>query len=305
MNRKNLFALLLLLCTAITAQAQLLWKVSGKALPAPSYVLGTYHLAKTSFADSIAGLKQALNECQQVYGEINMISMASDPNAISKVQQAMLLPEGQTLESLFTAEQLTRLNDFLRNNLGADLSNPALAALKQMRPASLSNQLQLLLCLKLDPGFNPNEQFDAYFQKQATELHKQVGGLETLEEQMQLLFENTSLSRQAEQLMCLVDNTPHQIKLLQRTIQAYYAQDLNEIEKVMNEKQHTTCDATPEEEEALIYSRNARWAEKLPGLMKQGPTFIAVGAAHLVGPKGLLELLKKAGYEVEAVSLAR
>jgi uncharacterized protein YbaP (TraB family) len=51
----------------------------------------------------------------------------------------------------------------------------------------------------------------------------------------------------------------------------------------------------------MIYNRNKAWSEKLPAIMKTAPTFIAVGALHLPGDKGLLNLLKKQGYTVEPV----
>ena len=51
----------------------------------------------------------------------------------------------------------------------------------------------------------------------------------------------------------------------------------------------------------MIYNRNQAWAEKLPSIMKTAPTFVAVGALHLPGEKGVLNLLKKQGYTVEPV----
>ena len=51
----------------------------------------------------------------------------------------------------------------------------------------------------------------------------------------------------------------------------------------------------------MIYNRNKAWAEKLPTIMKAAPTFVAVGALHLPGEKGLLKLLKSQGYTVEPV----
>ncbi len=60
----SLLALYLLVVAGV--QAQLLWKISGNGLAKPSYVIGTYHLAPVSFADSIPGLKEALNASEQV-----------------------------------------------------------------------------------------------------------------------------------------------------------------------------------------------------------------------------------------------
>ena len=69
----------------------------------------------------------------------------------------------------------------------------------------------------------------------------------------------------------------------------------------MDEKQNNACDSTPAEDAAMIYSRNADWLTKMPALMTNKPTLFAVGAAHLPGDKGVVNLLRNAGYTVDAV----
>lgn len=297
--KRTLIALMACLAAFVNVQAQLLWKVTGNGLAKPSYIMGTYHLANTSFANSVKGLHDALNACEQVYGELNMSQL--DTQAMQGMQSTMMLPQGQTLDSLLTADQLARLNAFMTKLLGADFSNPLLAPMKQMTPAALNTQFQVLMCMKLEGGFNPNEQFDTYFQKEAKKQNKAVGGLETLDYQMKVLF-SAPMPRQIEQLMCLVDNYDYQTELLKRTIKAFYAEDMNAIQQIYEEKLHNTCDMTPAEENALIYTRNANWAKALPNIMSQRSTLVAVGAAHLPGPRGLLQLLKDAGYTVTPIS---
>ena len=69
---KKTFVLLALLAITLSANAQLLWKISGNGLEHPSYLLGTHHVAPLSVKDSIAGMKEALEATSQVYGEILM-----------------------------------------------------------------------------------------------------------------------------------------------------------------------------------------------------------------------------------------
>lgn len=302
--KRILISLLALLTLTGTLRAQLLWKIEGNKLGSPSYVMGTYHLAKVAFVDSVPGLRDALAASEQVYGELDMQALLSNPDLAVQMQQYMMLPEGTTLDGLLTAQQLQRLNEFLRTHMGTDLENPMLAQLKQMKPAALQQQLTVLLCLKLEQGFNPQEQFDTYFQKVAAEQHKAVGGLEQPDFQFNLLFNQASLERQVEQLMCLVDDADYTQQMLQRIIQAFYAQNMEALQQLNNEKRHNQCDSTPAEEDALIYNRNANWAEALPGIMEQKPTFVAVGALHLPGPRGLLQLLRDKGYTVTPVTAA-
>ena len=87
--------------------------------------------------------------------------------------------------------------------------------------------------------------------------------------------------------------------MMEDMAKAFYAQDLDALQKAMDEKLGNSCDSTPEEEAQLISNRNADWLAKMPAIMKERPTFFAVGAGHLPGEKGLLQLLRNAGYTVE------
>lgn len=298
---KKLISALLLLMAATGVNAQLLWKISGNGLQKPSYIVGTYHLAPVSFADSIPGLKDALASTEQVYGEVIMADMTS-PENMTKVQAAMMLPEGQTLDKLYTADEMARINALLKNILGADMTNPMIAQqLGRLTPQALQTQLGILMYLKTHTGFNPNETFDGYFQKEAKAKNKAVGGLETIDFQINTLFKGMSMERQKELLLCLADNQEFNMEQTENVVKAFFAQDLEGIEKAMDAKMNNTCDGTPAEKDMLINNRNAEWIKQMPGIMKQKSTFFAVGAGHLPGDKGVLALLKKAGYTVESI----
>ena len=101
--------------------------------------------------------------------------------------------------------------------------------------------------------------------------------------------------------MCTLNHIETEVENLKRLTNAYMNQDLNTMLKISEERKGDQCDALPGEEDVLIYNRNKAWAEKLPAIMKAAPTFVAVGALHLPGEKGLLNLLKRQGYTVEAV----
>lgn len=299
--KKRLYLLFFLVLLAVGGQAQLLWKISGNGLAQPSYVVGTYHLAPATFADSISGLDDALAATEQVYGELDMSNLES-PEMVGKLQTAMLLPEGTAFDSLFTAEQMERLNAFLRQLMGVDLTHPMVGQqLKAFNPAALSTQFMVLMYHKKDPTIDMQNLLDGAFQKMAKAKNKPVGGLETVEQQVQVLYGGKSLKRQAEELMCLVDNQAHHEKQMEQIMKAYFAQDLKGIDEAMQMKLNTACDATPEEEETLIYRRNADWASRMSGIMQQHATFFAVGAGHLPGEKGLIALLREAGFTLEAV----
>lgn len=298
---KKTISLLVLLLLTIAAQAQLLWKISGNGLQKPSYIVGTYHYAPVSFTDSIKGLKAAMNTSEQVYGEIIMADIML-PENLQKMQTAMMLPEGQTLDKLFTAEEMTRVNALLKNVLGVDMTNPIAAQqIGRMTPEALQAQISAMMYLKKNPGFNPNESIDGYFQQQAKSQGKIIGAFETIDQQIELLYKGSTMERQKELLLCLADNQEFYEDAVEDMLKAYFSQNLDGIKKVIEIKMNNSCDATSEENERLIYKRNDNWIKQMPAIMKQKATLFVVGAGHLPGERGVLTLLKKAGYTVEGV----
>lgn len=284
---------------AVSMNAQLLYKISGNGLEKPSYIIGTHHLANVGFVEKINGVKEALTETDQVFGELKWDSM-TNPDSLKMMQQVMLLPEGKTLKDILTADQYKRLDAFMTQKLGAGMSNPTVAAqMGKLSPMALVTTFQVTLFLMNHMGeFDPSSTFDQYFQAQAHKNNLPCGGLETMAFQANLLY-NQPMERQVEQLMCLIDNEQFNTQMMEDMAKAFYAQDLDALQKAMDEKLGNSCDSTPEEEAQLISNRNADWLTKMPAIMKERPTFFAVGAAHLLGEKGLLQLLRNAGYTVE------
>lgn len=299
--KRILFSALLLLVAFIGTQAQLLWKISGNGLSKPSYIIGTYHLAPASFADSIPGLKNALDTSEQVYGEIIMSEMTA-PENMAKLQSIMMLPEGQTIDKMFTAEEMTRINAMMKDIIGIDMTNPMVAQqFGKLSPQALTMQLTVLMYLKKNPKFNLNQTFDEHFQNKAKEQGKPVGALETIDFQINLLYKGQSEERQKELLLCLADNKDMYEMQTENIIKAFFTQNLKAVNDAMDEKLNNSCDYTPQEKDELIYNRNTDWIKKMPEIMKKKSTFFAVGAGHLPGERGMLELLRQAGYKVECV----
>ena len=299
--KKIFLSLILAIVSAFACNAQLLYKISHKSLEKPSYIVGTYHLAPASFIDSIPGAKTALDAVDVVCGEVVMSEMESSESQ-KKVQAAIILPDGKSLTDVFTADEMQRINDYMDKLLGMNLNNPLLKSqMGKMTPMALSTQLQLVQYMKLTPNFNPMKLIDAHFQNVAKRAGKSVAGLETVDFQIETLYKGTTIERQKQQLLCMVDNDEYYALQMKELSAAFFAQDIQALWDVTEEKMGNLCDTTPQEEEALIYGRNAAWAEKMPAMMGEASTLFVVGAAHLPGEKGVLELLKAKGYTIEAV----
>ena len=285
---------------ACNTQAQILYRISGEGLESPSYIVGTYHLAPSSFADSIPGMKTAIEGTQQVCGELDLMDAFKHENT-ARMMKARMLPEGVTLSSLLTAEQLERLNALLLEVMGSNLKDEAFAAqVENITPVALSTTLSLTAYMKEMPSFNPMDLIDNHFQTLALQNGKSVKGFETVDFQMGVLYD-VPLEKQVDDLMCLVDNFEEAQKMANRITTAYFTQNLQQIDEVLEEESEMNCGTTEEDEETLIYNRNRNWVEMMPEMMAEQPTLFVVGAAHLCSEKGVLKLLEGAGYTVEGV----
>ena len=300
---KQIFTTLLLACVCtLGANAQLMYEISGNGLEKSSYIIATHHLANTGFINQIPGVKEALTNTEQVYGELAWDDM-NNPDSVKYMQSAMTLPDGKTLKDILTTEQYSRLNAYLKKAIQVDLSNPQVEAkMGHMTPMAMTTQLTLISFMMRHMGeFDPTNTFDQYFQAQAKKNNEYVGGLETVAFQTETLFRSFPMSRQVELLMCFLDHTAFIEEMNEKMANAFYAKDLDALKAAMDEKLNNSCDNKPEEDDLLINNRNADWLKKMPTIMAAKPTFFAVGAGHLPGEKGILEGLKKLGYTVEGV----
>lgn len=295
MKRKRLTAMFTLACIAIGMNAQILWKISGHGLDKPSYLFGTHHLAPYHILDSIKGWEAAFDATTQMVGEIKMSEMQS-PEAMQLLQQNMMMTDGKSTKDFFTPEEYEMINRFVIENLKFDLKQmPAL------KPVFVSNNVTVLLYMKHVPDYKPQEQLDTYFQAKAAEQKKTVNALESMAFQVDFLFNSSTPERQAELLLCALNDIDKTIEKAIELSDAYMRQDLDAILKMVERKEGTPCDLLPGELAALSDDRNVKWMKKIPAMMQEQPTFFAVGAFHLVGKKGLLNLLTEAGYTIEAV----
>lgn len=280
------------------ANAQLLYRISSNGLEKPSYIVGTYHLAPAKFVDDIAGAREAMDAVEQVYGEVDM----NDATAAQLTMlSAMMLPEGETITDHFTAEEMERINAYMREVMGVDFNNPMIAnQLGRFRPSVLAMQLIVMQYMKMTPDFDAMNLIDDYFQKEARKVGKRVGGFETAEFQINLLYGSKSIEEECEELMEFVDNNAEALEQMQAMTDAYFSFDMKSINR-LTEAELKSGHMSAEEFAAMLTDRNNRWVEVMPQIMQEAPTLFVVGAGHLPGNEGVLKLLKKAGYKVEAV----
>lgn len=295
---KKLFATLFMVVALYgNAEAQLLYRISGNGLKQTSYIIGTYHIAPASFVDDIKGAHEVLNSVEQVYGEVDLKEAAEDMTTI----EAMMLPEGKTLMDMFSAEEMERINALMIKIMGVDFNNPIiLSQLGRFRPSVLAMQLMMLQYMQQTPEVNLNELIDDYFQKEARKAGKRVGGLESAEFQLNLLYAPLSDEEERKELLEYVDENDKTLAHIRDLVDIYFSFDIKGIQRI-TEASVESGDMTTDEYNKMIRDRNSRWVENMPKIMNEGSTLFVVGAAHLPGEDGVLTLLKRDGYKVKAV----
>lgn len=285
---KRTLALFAFFAGTFSSHAQILWKVSENGLEKPSYILGTHHVASKDICDGIAGFNDAYASIEQVYGEVET-GIMNDPAEQLKMMPHMTMPQGQTMSSLYTEEQLKKIDEFITPIFGFGIK-----AFDKLKPAVLSSNIQAFIAMKMYPDFDATKGIDSQMQTMAKKDNKAAKGLETIDFQINLLY-NAPLEEQAADLLEMVEKGKEAEEMIIELTNRYQKQDLAGLWELMLE------DSEPEELEKLVYSRNRNWTAQMKEIMPQTPTMFVVGAGHLPGEQGLIKLLEQEGYKLEPV----
>lgn len=286
---KKVLLTLVMISVSLGLSAQRLWKISGDGLEKPSYIFGTHHLAPASIADSTAGFAEALDAVERVYGEVDM-SLAMAPAAQMKVASMIMAPADSTLSKVFSPEELAEIDAYLQRAVGPAMT---VAMFESYSPIMISIALEMAMMNRIIPDADPMNPLDGHIQQLAREKGKEIGGLETVEFQSALLY-GSSIADQAASLLRTVRSGRDPLAD-SRMLYARYAEgDLDGLMEVMNE----ASAMTPEEADAMLYSRNSAWVNFLIGILPATSIMIVAGAGHLPGERGVINLLRKAGFSV-------
>lgn len=270
-----------------SAQGQLLWKVSGNGLTSSSYLFGTHHLIDK---DLIPQFDSVLSICGQVDAVVGEMDMKT-PGMQKKMMKGSVM-KGKKIKDLVSAEDYQLLDTEFKSLLGVGMN-----FLGSFKPMLLMSMHQLTLYLKSNGIKKQPTSIDEWFQKKAREGKKKVIGLETIEFQIDVLFNRISLERQAEMLLCEVRDKANLMKDLNQLNDVYVTGDLEQLKALDVEDESMK----PEERKILVEDRNLNWTKQLPSLFEKQSCFVAVGCLHLVGETGLINQLRLKGYSVEPV----
>lgn len=268
---------------AATGNGPALWKVADE--DTTIYLFGTVHVLPQGVEWYDATIAGALEGADMIVTEIKM-----DPAAETELQQLSmsmgLLPSGTTLRSLLTPEQTTAYEAAL-----AKIGAPP-AAFDPLKPWLAGLTLSLLPLMQ--QGYDPNSGVEKVLLSKVGD--KPQGALETAEYQLGI-FDGMPTEGQVSFLMEAVDGMDEVKPMLDRMVAEWAEGDAEELAVIMNEGM-----SDPAVAEALLYQRNANWAEWIDTRLDEpGTVFIAVGAGHLAGAKSVQDYLAEKGITVSRV----
>jgi uncharacterized protein YbaP (TraB family) len=256
----------------------LLWRISGKDLSKPSYLFGTIHLICPGDYLWTNAMKQSLAECKQVCFELDM----DDPAVLLGGAAGFMNKDGKRLEDYFTKDQWQKLNQFMQDSMETDLKQ-----MQMMKPMVLES----ILASKTVDCVIPVS-YEANIMEQAQKAKQEVIGLEAVEEQVDVLNTLPDDSVVAS-LVKMIDSFTVTKREYAEMLAAYKRQDLPALFEQIKSSKELGDDLG-----AFLDERNKKWIPRMAKMMREKPTFFAVGAGHLWGDQGVIALLRKSGYTV-------
>ncbi len=274
---------------AQTSKKALLWEVSGNGLKEKSYLFGTYHLLTHKFLAETPEIKAPMKSAKGV-----VVELVIDSSKLQAMSAMAIMPDTK-ISNLLSPEDFKMVSAEVEKLTGANLT-----MMDQLKPMTIMVMMTMIYAQKENEEIlkkYPGLPMDYFFAAEGKKAGKTITPLETLEEQINLLYNHFPISEQATQLVSYVKQKEMAAEAQVRLLNYYLDKDLDQM--------FAFTESLPEDMgngDYLLKNRNEKWMTILPGLMKTQSQFIAVGSLHLPGPDGLITLLKKQGYTVKPMT---
>ena len=258
----------------------LLYRVRRDDAP-PFYIFGTIHLISEEEFEFPENYKEIFGECEKLVLELDM----DDPELQNSFMSHLSANDGETLDKLLSEEDYQTATAFFEEKVEMDLN-----LFKGLKPFYLNN---LLYPSMIDGKM---KSYEVYLTELAKEAGKEVEGLETVEFQVGL-FDNIPAKEQAKMFMDVVNDFEKNKKIFADIVKFYNHKDPEVLYQYMIDNMADY----KKYQEILLDNRNQDWMQKIESFTQEESCFFAVGAGHLGGKAGLLNLLKQAGFILEAI----
>ncbi|WP_069471432.1 TraB/GumN family protein [Candidatus Marithrix sp. Canyon 246] len=270
---RYIWLILFFLATPLSAES-LLWQINKDSLK-PSYIFGTMHSEDQRVLNLIPSISERFKTADNVAFEVLM-----DMPTMTKSANAMFILGNKTLDKIVDTELFAQI-------------------VKALQPYKIPSHMvkyfkpwAVMLILNMPPS-KTGKFLDLQLYKQAQDLKLPTHGLETVDEQL-AVFEVMSIK---DQVFLLKESLKTSPDILEQMLKLYLQGDLNALLKLS----HTDDAIMKDLYKRLIDDRNLKMLKRMEKLLQKGNAFIAIGALHLPGKKGVLQLLKQRAYIVKAI----
>lgn len=262
-----------------TTPNSLLWQISGNGMPHNAYLFGTMHVKDKRAFDFSPNMTIAFDTCKAFAMEI-----ALEPDIYKDIFKLMVADKDYRIEDYLKPEELQKIDNFLKKEFGFKLEY-----FKQIKPV-------FLYIIMSGTGMSvDNEHFlDEYLFLKAKQKEKTIIGIESLQEQINAL-DGLTIPEQLQLVLDAVDSFGKNKKAEQKLLKYYQKQQLSEIAQIIEEGGNEKVN------KLLLTNRNYVMADRIANFLPKESIFIAIGAGHLPGNEGVIELLRKKGFTVVPV----
>lgn len=250
------------------------------------YLGGTVHLLRPGDFPLPDEFEQAYRASSELYFETDIGSM-NDLSVQTQMLQQLTYSDERTLRTVLSDEAYSALAAYTAT------AGLPIAMLEKFKPGLLVSTLQVLVFQSM--GFTP-QGVDAFFHTRAVGDGKGEGQLETVQEQIGFI-EAMGEGNESEFILLSLEDLEETGDVMEDMIAAWRSGDSAELSKLFVEEMKADA---PELYDSLLFQRNLRWVPQIDRMLQDADTeFVLVGAAHIVGEGGLLDLLAQKGYEIE------
>lgn len=290
-----LFAKIEQQAAAVENAEALLWRVEKPGL-APSHLFGTMHLTDLRTATITPKVDAAISGSQNVALEVADLSEAGTAAAIAEASRLAIFTDGRSLKTLLSREDYAKVEATLKRS-----GMPAEAG-RLFKPWVISLLLASSDCerRKIEAG---HPVLDLKIAEEAKRRSIPVTGLETAKEQFEAMA-SVPEDQQVAMLRAGLAYADRANDLVETLVQLYLSRKIGAtwpFQVALAEKQGIPESAFQGFKDGLVTKRNLKMRDSAVPLLEKGGAFIAVGALHLSGKEGLVELFRQAGYSVTAM----
>jgi uncharacterized protein YbaP (TraB family) len=264
-----------------------LWKVTGGS--GVVFLFGTVHVGKENLYPLAPVIEDSFKQSDILIEEVDPANSTESLHLAQDIIKGGVYPAGDSITNHLSEETRARLAEYAKTGrLGTDYT--------RAKPWLLS--LMIMQHQLKEMGFDPSKGLDRHFMQEARDTHKAIGALETADSQLRM-FSSFSDELQDQLLLTTLLDASEATEILERTLAAWRSGNTEAMDDLINRDVRDRPVLQPLMQ-TMFYERNDAMIRQIEKFLDTGKTyFVAVGAGHLVGERGIVDRLRRKNYTVE------